>query len=500
MAPLQMTYHWRPLGTNQSNIEAQVERPQDLVHGRPLGDADAHEAAVAVQRWRDGKVMDLGNSGLAEMTLQSSGSGSGSGASAGAGALMSGTISAPRAQTNAEGTPPSEILALVSDAFTESLLRECLADLHHQDSTVMRMSCQQAVEYLRSHETPGILILDVSGEDQPLTTLTELANVVSPDVTVLLIGDREDANFYRQVTRGFGVSEYLYKPLNRSMATRFFGPVIMGGEVAPDAPRGGRVITVSGVRGGVGATTIMTNLGWYLAEEAKRHTVIVDFDLTTGKTALLLGTQSNNGLRSAMETPDRVDTLFLERSAQLVGDRLNLLSSLSDLQTRPKTSAAAMRHLMATVTKRYNFVLAEAPLCPDETEAALLDVTFQRIIVLDPTLAAVRDTLRIMPLLQTRGQGSQPLVVLNGLGRPGTLTLDEVVKSLGDKPDVVIPFLPKPLGTAEVDGIPAVKTCKEFRSAIVKLTHEAASVVADQPHHAPGFSSGLFRRLFGRGT
>lgn len=83
MAPLQMTYHWRPLGTNQSNIEAQSNAP-DLVHGRPLGDADAHEAAVAVQRWRDGKVMDLGNSGLAEMTLQSSGSGSGSGASAGA--------------------------------------------------------------------------------------------------------------------------------------------------------------------------------------------------------------------------------------------------------------------------------------------------------------------------------------------------------------------------------------------------------------------------------
>jgi type IV pilus biogenesis protein CpaD/CtpE len=78
MAPLQMTYHWRPLGTNQANLEAQVERPQDLVHGRPLGDADAHEAALAVQRWRDGKVMNLGDSGLAELEMQSGGTNGGS--------------------------------------------------------------------------------------------------------------------------------------------------------------------------------------------------------------------------------------------------------------------------------------------------------------------------------------------------------------------------------------------------------------------------------------
>jgi pilus assembly protein CpaE len=413
---------------------------------------------------------------------------------------MSGTITVAKDQTIGEGAPSSEILALVSDAFSETLLRECLADLGQHASTVMRLSCLQAIEYLRRHEAPRILLLDISGEEQPLNMLSELANVVSPDVTVLLIGDREDANFYRQVTRGFGVSEYLYKPLNRNMVTRFFGPVILGGEVVSDVPRGGRVITVSGVRGGVGATTIMTNLGWYLAEEARRHTVIVDFDLTTGKTALLLGTQSNNGLRAAMETPDRVDALFLERSVQLVGNRLNLLSSLSDLRARPKSSAGAMRHLMETVVRRYNFVLAEAPLCPDEAETALLDMTFQRIVVLDPTLAAVRDALRVIPLPQSRGQSTRPLVVLNGLGRPGTLTLEEVVKSLGESPDVVIPFLPKAFGAAEVDGIPAVTTCKDFRSAIVKLTHEAASVVADQKHLAPRSSSGLFRRLLGRGT
>ena len=37
---------------------------------------------------------------------------------------------------------------------------------------------------------------------------------------------RHGHNFYRQVTRGLGVMEYLYKPLMRDMVARYFGPLI----------------------------------------------------------------------------------------------------------------------------------------------------------------------------------------------------------------------------------------------------------------------------------
>ncbi|MFT8418086.1 MAG: hypothetical protein ABF636_04540 [Acetobacter sp.] len=79
--PLQQPYTWRPLHVYDANIEAQVERKSDLISGRHLGPSDGHEAADAVQRWRDGKVRQIPDTDLAQLQTNGSGSGSGSGGS-----------------------------------------------------------------------------------------------------------------------------------------------------------------------------------------------------------------------------------------------------------------------------------------------------------------------------------------------------------------------------------------------------------------------------------
>ena len=68
-----------------------------------------------------------------------------------------------------------------------------------------------------------MLVVDVSGEDQPLTALGDLSHVVEPDVCVLVVGEAEHADFYREITRGLGAAEYLPKPLTRDKVLRHFG-------------------------------------------------------------------------------------------------------------------------------------------------------------------------------------------------------------------------------------------------------------------------------------
>ena len=96
--------------------------------------------------------------------------------------------------------------------------------------------------------------------------------------------------------------------------------------------RGGRLLTVTGVRGGVGASTIAANLGWYLASVAHRHTAILDGDLHRGVQSLLLSAPAGPGLRHAVEHPERVDELFVERAAAW---RLHLGEVEADAITRP---------------------------------------------------------------------------------------------------------------------------------------------------------------------
>ena len=115
-----------------------------------------------------------------------------------------------------------------------------------------RGGIRTACAVMQKSSTPRVLIVDITGEDQPLKALGELASVVEPDVCVLVIGERDSTDFYREVTRGLGAADYLAKPLTRENVARHFGGLVMGRAPSSDSVLGGRVLTVTGVRGGVG--------------------------------------------------------------------------------------------------------------------------------------------------------------------------------------------------------------------------------------------------------
>ena len=114
------------------------------------------------------------------------------------------------------------LLGFITDARSEEALREGLAEVTGEQLDIRRGGVRTAVTAMQKLATPRVLVVDVSGEDQPLTALGDLAHVVEPDVCVLVIGETDNVDFYREVTRGMGAAEYLAKPLTRDMVARHF--------------------------------------------------------------------------------------------------------------------------------------------------------------------------------------------------------------------------------------------------------------------------------------
>ncbi len=391
---------------------------------------------------------------------------------------MDGAIASAPLRQDASGSlsERARFVAFVTDPDSEAALREGLSETITGAIDIRRMPCRQAIAHLRKIPTPQVIVVDISGEEQPISLLVDLSEVVEPDARVLVIGDRQDVNFYRQVTRGLGVLEYLYKPLARSMIERHFGPWLSNGKGVAEAVQGGRIISVTGSAGGVGATTIASNLAWHFATEIRRHTLLLDPDLHTGAAALLLGAKSGSGLRTALELPQRVDELLIERSAYPVNDRLSVLSSEEKLEEAPVVAPAAAQQLLTNLRRRYNFVIADVPFRPLQLNRDLIDLSHQRVLVLDPTLASVRDALRLLALPTGSAQNRRPILVLNRLGQPGTLSKSQTEQALGLPPDVVIPYQPRLINHSATIGKPAVTAKGAFRLAILKLAQEAASV------------------------
>jgi pilus assembly protein CpaE len=391
------------------------------------------------------------------------------------------------------------VLAFLADAATEQVLRDGLSELVENGLDVRRGTVRTAIGAMAKLQTPEVLIVDISGEEQPLHALSELSDVVEPGVRVLVIGDTDDVDFYRHITRGLGVMEYIFKPITRESVARHFAPLITRKTIGDEATRGGRVIAVIGARGGVGATTIAGNLAWHLGVVAKRHTVFVDADLHMGSGALLLGGKTGPGLRMALESPDRIDPLFVERAAQPVSERLHVLASEEKLSEPLHYAAGAARRLIEALRARYNFIVLDLPYLPVPCNRDLLSFAHHRVIVLDPTLASVRDTLRLLGLPNGPWQPQSPTLVLNRLGRAGSLTRKQIEDALKVKIDVVIPDIPKQLNESASYGEPAVTHRGPFKQAIIELAREIGFVGGREDIQTPivrtSAIGGLFKRL-----
>ncbi|WP_372624357.1 CpaE family protein [Falsiroseomonas sp.] len=377
----------------------------------------------------------------------------------------------------AQGASRAALLAFIADEESEEIFRAGLGG-PTAPVAVRRGNIRAAISALSREPTPRVLVVDLSGERNALEALDRLATVCAPDVVVLAVGDATDIEFYRLVRQDCGVTEYLPKPLTRDNVLRLFAPHIIGRRMEEDS-RGGRVVAVCGVRGGVGATTLAVNLAATLSDTSRNHVALLDLHLRGGTAAMLLGVEPTAGLRTAMEDADRIDHLFVERIAVQVSDRLQILSADEPPEAEPAPSQVAAMRLIEQLRTRFNVVVVDMPWPPGPVERTVLRLARQRVLVFGPDLAGVRDAAAARAMLRSLGDGLGPvLLALNGADAPGRLDPRMIAKTLGGSPEIVIPWLPKPLAQSAMLGRAAVRHNRALRRALLPLAVEVGGAKA----------------------
>jgi len=388
------------------------------------------------------------------------------------------TASPQHTRAFANPTPPKPIgpkrerfVGFARDEASASMLHDALAAYLPNNNHIHVVDFRACLALLASMTTPETILVDLSGEDQPINAMLELAEVVETGTTVLAIGDIKSLNFYRTVTKGMGIREYLAKPLSLKDIERNFLPII--GKMDQDGMglRGGRMVAIAGARGGVGTSTITTNLAWYIATETHRHTALLDGELHTGTVALNMNLPCTAGLGTALESPERVDHLFLERSMVQAAERLHILAGQETFDHNVDYRHGSAGMLTQALRARYNFVVADAGARSSPFARDLMFIAQQRIIVLDPSMISIRNLDRILTLPSGPSQAQRPLLVLNHAGAPGGLSQTYMEQVTGLKFDAVIPDLPRIVAKTTQFGTQAASLRGAFRNGIAKLAN-----------------------------
>lgn len=307
-----------------------------------------------------------------------------------------------------------------------------------------------AIDAYHKAPTPNVIMLETEPDIDLLAGLDELATVCDPGTRVVVLGTPGETAPYRELVRR-GVNDYVIGPVKVLDVVRS----ICGLFSSSEAVSVGRLIAVAGAKGGGGASTIAHNVAWTIARDLGLDSVVVDLDLAFGTAGLDYNQDPTQGIASAVFSPERPDSAFMERLLAKCGDHLSLLAAPATLDQVYDFGAEAFDAIFDTMRMTTSCIVLDVPHQWTAWTKRVLVGADDILIVAEPDLANMRNTKNMMNLLRTaRPNDRPPLYCLNqvGMSKRPEIEVKDFAKTIESQPIATIPFDCRLFGEAANNG------------------------------------------------
>jgi pilus assembly protein CpaE len=384
------------------------------------------------------------------------------------------------------------VLIVGADQTVEANLRRALQGMAQIVASAVRPE-QVADEYRRVR--PGVVLVAVSA--QMPQNFGYIYNVTAAGGVVVVVSQSKDSDLILRAMRS-GAREFVLDTDadEIQMAVR---AQAKSTEVATD----GSVITVFPAKGGVGATTIATNLAGALRRKGLR-VCLVDLDLHLGDVTSFLDIGSTYSISEILSNLGRLDRDLLETSMTKHSSGVAVLAQSGLMEDAEQITPADIGKLLGVLRKHYDRVIVDGVRGFDEMSLAALDASQIVLMVLTQDVPAVRNGQRCLELFGRLGYDQNKIkLILNRYQKASKITLEVVAETLkipvahtiANDFISIIDAINR--GVLLMDAAPKAKLTQDITDLVPLVSGELA---VDNNPAPKGFLRGLLTRRVADGT
>lgn len=203
---------------------------------------------------------------------------------------------------------------------------------------------------------------------------------------------------------------------------------------------GGRVIAVMSPKGGVGKTTVATNVAIGLGQIAPMSVVVVDLDLQFGDVASGLLLEPDFTITDAVVGAASQDAMVLKTYLSMHPGNIYVLCAPRNPIDMDKISGEHISHLLRQLRAEFQYVVVDTAPGLGEHVLATLEQATDAVWVCGmdvPSIRGLRTGFQILSELDLLPDNRH--VVLNMADRRTGLTVQDVEATIGAPVDVVLP-------------------------------------------------------------
>jgi pilus assembly protein CpaE len=270
---------------------------------------------------------------------------------------------------------------------------------------------------------PDVFVIGVKEPMERALQTMESLDSLMPETPVVVYSDHGDIEIARKVML-VGARDILVRPVKpetlrdsviKAMEAEENRRLRKTGQL-PAAATQGTIITVFGAKGGIGKSTVATNLAVALAKQQQSSVVIIDLDNGFGDVAGMLDAKPDRNLLDLIRDIEKVDLADLNRYlAKHEYTGLDVLAGPPILDWR-KISPDEVRQVIDLLAKHYDKIVLDTSGTLNEISELAVEMATMVLWVTTTEFASVKDTIEAMRALQLLSYSHERVrVVMNAI-------------------------------------------------------------------------------------
>ncbi|MCP3972766.1 MAG: AAA family ATPase [Rhodobacteraceae bacterium] len=372
---------------------------------------------------------------------------------------------------------------LIEDMETE--LGEAWGDLSFHDARV----------FFSQPEAKFLEFVAIAIDEEDETNLAQIADLIDTanthGLSVILIAEEVSPIALHQLLK-LGAREFAPYPLPEGAlhdaierlrvpepANSLSAPLHDGMPKVVGGDRDGVIVSVHGLAGGVGATTLAVNIAWELANvdaEKPPKVGLLDLDLQFGSVATFLDLPRREAVCELLSNTESMDNEAYLQALGSYKDKLSVLTAPTDILPLDLVSPEDIERILQYSTANFDYVVVDMPTTIVQWTETVLSASHVYLSPLELDMRSAQNTLRMVRALKSEDLPYEKLrFVLNRAPKFTDLSGKSRVKRMAESLDIDIEILMpdggKPVVQSCDHGVPLLDTAAKnpLRKEIQKL-------------------------------
>ena len=379
------------------------------------------------------------------------------------------------------------IATMDPEESTRNLLKTLLLGI---DTVWLEAECSRYEFFMDviQQTQPDMALINVDSNPQQAIDLIGEITRTAPQCAVLVISDSQEGSLILQVIRN-GAREFLNMPLQLDDFVAALDRIrtALGGTDGEGAGNTGQIISIVGVGGGVGSTSMSVNIAAALAQDPANSPVIIDLDLTLGDADVWLDIIPDYTIRDVSENISRLDYGLLKRSLTRHDCGVFLLPRPVEVEGQDLVRPDDLRRILALLKATFSHLIIDASKSFGPLDMSAMEVSDRILVVTQLDLTCLRNVVRVIQFLdQANGLDKKVDIIVNRMGLEDTdISLNKALETIGRE---VFWQLPNDYATmvgSRNNGIPLTQFAPKARltRSMNDLTKRLSMSEEDQARH-----------------